>query len=106
MPKKKVSSIPKYAGTKPLKKILAACTKNGWPYNTEQYNKGSDWVLIGFVYDSQRFEVSLSSFNGNFIVKDGNEYVTERSTDYDNVDWYRALLDFLYEPVTKGTSNV
>lgn len=92
-----MSKVPEYSGNKKLKDILAACKKKGWPVNTEKYdNHGSDWVLIGFVHDGQRFEVSLSSFNGCFIVKDGEKYVTESSTEYDDVPWYRALLDFLY----------
>lgn len=91
--------LPKYSGTRPLKEILKACKKNFWPTNTVAHDKqGSDWVLIGFIHQSRRFEVSLCAFNGKFIVKDGSKYVTEESTEYDDVEWYRALLDFLYFP--------
>lgn len=49
-----------------------------------------DWC-----HDNVVRTVMYSSCNGHFIVKEGRNYISERSKD-DCTPWFGALLDFLY----------
>jgi len=102
-PKHTPAPIPKYSGTKPLADIVFRCQRKNWKVDMTKYNAGSDWLTFEFLGGGQYLNVIFSPWNGKFIVADPaipkgkkEKLVTEESTDYDNVQWYRELLDFIY----------
>ena len=87
-----------YSGVKSMVAIKRAVIKNGWPWNQQAYDNGSDWVSFGFVHDEQRYEVMFRPFGGLFMTRDADGIpVTERSTERDQEPWYIALMDFIYK---------
>ena len=93
-----------YAGNRKLNDIKYIVLKNGWPWNQERFDKeGSDYVSFGFAFGDDQFDVAYNTFNGNFIVKLGDDYVTGESVEYEEEGWYIALMDFIYLPLEKKT---
>lgn len=96
----------KYQGNKPLKTILTACKKNHWPVSTQKYDEdGSDFIMFGFIYKADKFEVLYNTCSGRFMVRQGKKIITEESTDMDDVPWYAALLDFIYTPLKSNKKS-
>ena len=91
--------MKKYGGVRPMDEIKKAVKKNGWPWNQKRYDQGSDWLAFGFQFKGQRFDVAFRPFGGKFIIDTPKGMVTEASTEYDDTDWYAALMDFIYLPL-------
>ena len=83
--------------------LTELCVCKGWPLDTRKYDQeGSDWVTFRWKHQGRVRPVIYSSWNGHFIVIDGDNHHTERSAD-DCAPWFKDLLDLLYvgQPVTK-----
>jgi len=87
--------MKQFSGLRPQKEYLENLKKIGYVINKTLYNKGSDYIdAIG-----SKYNILVNSFNGRFMVLDGNEVVaTESSETLEGVDWYDQLLDCLYIP--------
>ncbi len=97
--------MKKYARSKTPEELAAACAKAGAIIDTTEYDKGGDWITIAGNFADQYRRFIVSTFNGNFICKMGDEMVTERSTQYDNEDWYAAIMDLIYVPAEKDAAE-
>ena len=92
----------KYKGNKPLNIIERNVKANDWHWNQSGLEQGGDWVNFEFVHDNISRNICYNTFNGSFLTKDkpGNySMITERHHEFDNVPWYVALMDFIYEPL-------
>lgn len=85
----------KFAGNRPLKIIERDVKKAGGEWDDSRHDVGSDYVTFTF----RDRVVVFNTFNGKFIVKEGDDIITEESTHMDGVDWYDALLALIYEPL-------
>lgn len=91
-----------YSGKRKLADIKKACLRKGWLWDQSKYdNTGSDYVTFGFQFRRLKLIVLYNTVNGRFIVDFKNRMITEESVDLDTVDWYKALLDFIYIPAQK-----
>lgn len=89
--------MKKFYGTKRLEDIEAAVKANGWIWMDDEFNRGSDYVTFQFMYGDFNEAVIFNTFNGTFIVRIADDVlVTEKNAELDDVDWYAALLDFIY----------
>ena len=91
--------MKKYARHKTLEEIKADCLNDGFELNTEKHDQGSDWITITGTFAGQECTIIYAPFNGRFIGKlDNDKTFSERNTEFDNVDWYAEILDFLFVP--------
>lgn len=86
-----------FKGNKSLSEIREACEKRGWHYDQSGFDNGGDWVNFDFRHGEEVRRVVFNTFNGTFLIKDGADMISERSTELDDVPWYAALLEFIYE---------
>lgn len=92
----------KYKGNKPLNIIERNVKANDWYWNQSGFEQGGDWINFEFVHKGFSRNVCYNTFNGTFLVREkpGDcNIITERNTELDNVPWYIALMDFIYEPL-------
>jgi len=88
----------KFERAKTIEEIKALCEEKDFFIDTGKYDAGGDWVTIVFEHDGMAYQFIYSGFNGRFIGKYGNEMFSESSTEFEDLDWYNAILDFLYVP--------
>lgn len=93
--------MKKFAGNRPLSSIKRRVKKNGWYWNDDEFRSGGDWVSFQFVSHGHDVQVLYNGFNGRFLIRFGGSLLSETSTEMDGVDWYDALLDFIYVPRRK-----
>jgi hypothetical protein len=89
------TTIKQYGGNRPTEEIKAAVKANGWFWDQRKYDQGSDFV----VFQRNDHEVVYNTCSGRFITKHHEVLVTEESTEYENEDWYKFILDFIYIPL-------
>ena len=94
--------MKKFEGNRPLADIEFHCKRKKWNYDQTKYNEGSDWVSFDFHHAGHIYPVLLNGFNGRFMVKLGDEIITESSKNMDGTPWYDALLDFVYLPLNEA----
>ncbi|MFA6718793.1 MAG: hypothetical protein WCS15_06915 [Prevotella sp.] len=87
--------MKQFGGLRPENEYLDNLKKVGYVINKTLYNEGSDYIDA---ISSKRL-VLINSFNGRFMVLEGNvEVANESSETLEGVDWYDELLNCLYIP--------
>lgn len=86
----------KFSGKRRTQDIKRACHKRGLSWDASRYENGSDYVTFEYRHYGSEVRVIYNTFNGTFMVKHGDEMITEKSTHMDEVGWYRGLLRFIY----------
>lgn len=101
--------MKKFSRHKTLDEITGACRAAGFEVDTEQYDHGSDHVTIDGIFAGRRMAIIYNTFNGRFLAPDDDGHLlTERSANLDGIDWYDAILEFLYvadEPAAEETGT-
>lgn len=89
-----------YQGVRALVDIKADIeSREGWNLDTTKHDCGADWVTIYGEWAGYWAEVIFCPFNGRFIMRDPHDNLISESDDHlDELDWYTAVLDFLYIP--------
>lgn len=97
----------KFKGNRKFDEIKAEVLRRGGEWAQVLYDQGDDHVTFKVQLGQRkcRRTVIYNTFNGKFIVKVANRYVTETSTDYDHVGWYRDLLNMLYLPLEEKSDK-
>lgn len=95
-------AMKKFGGNKPTDDIIKAVKANDWNIATAEYRAGGDWITFEFHFDNEVYTVVYNVFNGGFLVKIDSNIITENNSDYDDVPWYSALLDFIYLPAKEA----
>lgn len=89
--------MKQFKGNKPLAVIKRDVEANGWPWDQSKYDQGGDWVTFGFMFDKKPYDVLYNTFNGKFMVRIGEDIITESDDHLDGTGWYDFLLSFIYE---------
>lgn len=95
-------AIKKFGGNKSTDEIIKAVKANGWNIATAKYGAGGDWITFEFHFNDEIYTVVYNAFNGRFMVKIDDDIITESRSEFDDVPWYSALLDFIYLPEKEG----
>jgi len=96
-----MTQLRKFQDFKTVDELKALCKEKGFFIDTQEYEAGGDWITIVFETENEAYQFIYSSFNGRFIgrLNDGTMF-HEQSTEFEDQDWYNAILDFLYIPKT------
>ncbi len=87
--------VKQYSRHRPFEEIKAAVKAHGWYWDQSRHDNGDDYVYFAH----QEHRIAFNTFNGKFLTEHDGKLVTEESTEYDNEDWYKSILDFIYIPV-------
>ncbi|WP_113675895.1 helix-turn-helix domain-containing protein [Vallitalea guaymasensis] len=97
-----------FKGNKELNKILSEARSTGWDVDTEEFDKGSDWIWIRDM--KERFlQVKYNTCNGYFYVwnpSSDSPVATNLSENMDGVQWYDELLELFYESFEEPKNNI
>lgn len=86
-----------FARIKTFEEIAAQCKALGVPLNAKLYlERGWDTIIVGLRSGGN---VCYNAFNGRFFgtTPDGIEF-NSTSTEYENEQWFKDLLNFFYVP--------
>lgn len=78
-----------------IKKYAYSCD---WEASTDDYDKKEN-SLIHLHHSLLLYKVVLDMKSGRFTVYNGQdeEIATQNNTEYDKKDWYKEILDMVYE---------
>lgn len=85
----------KFKDIRTLDEIHAQCLDQGVPFDDSDYILGGDTVLVGREGDGH---VVFNTFNGSFtgVTPEGMPFRYD-SDEYEDHDWFIALLGFFYK---------
>lgn len=94
----------KFKGMKSFKQLRKDAIEQGWKFDQEAFDRGSDFVWIRDI--NNRFtQIMVNTFNGHFAIYkpfSDNPVATHLSKELDNEDWYKEILELLYGPSQEG----
>lgn len=93
-----------FAGKWNTDKIIKKAKAFGYEVDTRDYDAGSDGIWLRD-FKKRQLQIYYNVCTGSFYVyapiKNDGPIATHLSTNMDNVDWYKELLDMFYVPEEK-----
>ncbi len=92
--------MKQFNGPKPVAEITENLKSFGFSLDTQQYNRGSDYVdyFFGKILDQSILLIMLCPWDGRFIVSDHERNILgSESSNLDGTPWYDALLEAIYK---------
>lgn len=89
--------MKQFKGMKTLDEILILAKEKGYEISRENYDKGSDVIVL---QNPNRLQtIAVNVVIGWFVVynANGEAIANHLSTDLDNTEWYNEILTLLYE---------
>ena len=90
-----------YSRFKTVEEIKAQCEAKGWRIDTTKYDRGDDFVTFDFSHGTDFAEVIFNGLNGRFLGKTDSGLKFSSDDNKDGVEWFDALLDFVYSSEAK-----
>lgn len=88
-----------FSGKRTMKELKKLVINAGGGWDQSRYdNEGSDYVTFTF----RGKVVVYNTFNGRFIVKIRDKYVTEESVEFEKYKWYVDLLNMIFLPLKEA----
>jgi hypothetical protein len=89
----------RFKGVKPSSQIIKEAKASGWVVDTEEYDKGGDWIYLHDMFNRSKI-VEYNVCNGHFCAYEpfceDSPIVTHESSEFDEEEWYKELLDLFY----------
>lgn len=90
----------KFKGQKKLDEVCRLMKEKGMDIDSSGFDRGDDFILFKGDWHDLPLTISYNTVNGGFFVHNGFTcalLATHLSKELENEEWYRDLLDTLYE---------
>lgn len=91
--------MKKFKESRKFDEILKIAKDIGWEVDTEEFDKGGDWIWVRDMHN-RVLQVVFNTVNGHFKVYSpvsDKPIATHLSTEFDSEDWYNELLEMFYK---------